>query len=295
MKEIPIGSDIFYNIEEDGETFSVYKKDSIIPKRLIKFYSLNNYNIDAVINNQLYASHPLELNDPFDNGRCLLAKVGIQDTPYMSFYSTYGILSLTHPDNWNNILMWGHYCNNEGFSIQFDYSKFDYKYGPFPMNYQNKLTPKKYFDDNNLDVKYNFLYLLTSKNEKWEYENEYRFLLKKDSPMKSPKIPLREVKNDFESRLFPYSKESILEIHLGYYFIFNCDVIDENVDCLSIRTNDCKRIMLINKIIDDGIKSFVLYPDPSKAFDLVKREVDIEKVEITTFKFTFKEAFKVKA
>jgi hypothetical protein len=36
------------------------------PTELYKFYRVNSYSIDAVTKGYFYASHPFELNDPFD-------------------------------------------------------------------------------------------------------------------------------------------------------------------------------------------------------------------------------------
>ena len=37
------------------------------PSAFVKYYSIKKYNVDAVIANKLYFSHPLNLNDPFDS------------------------------------------------------------------------------------------------------------------------------------------------------------------------------------------------------------------------------------
>lgn len=44
-----------------------------LPKSFIKYYSLNNHNVDAFTNEYLFFSHPLTLNDPFDSCRQLLS------------------------------------------------------------------------------------------------------------------------------------------------------------------------------------------------------------------------------
>lgn len=55
-------------------------------------------------------------------------------------YRKIGIVSLTSDDD--NLLMWSYYTNHKGFCIEFDYSKFDFKFhGPFPINYIKSLSP----------------------------------------------------------------------------------------------------------------------------------------------------------
>ena len=40
--------------------------DKSIPRELIKFYSINEHSVDALLNKYLWAAHPLTFNDPFD-------------------------------------------------------------------------------------------------------------------------------------------------------------------------------------------------------------------------------------
>ena len=48
------------------------KKLPDIPKELFKYKALDKNGIDSLTNNFIYASHPWELNDPFDCNRDLI-------------------------------------------------------------------------------------------------------------------------------------------------------------------------------------------------------------------------------
>lgn len=42
------------------------------PKSLFKYYSMSDYNVEAITQNYLFASHPFDLNDILDSKRELL-------------------------------------------------------------------------------------------------------------------------------------------------------------------------------------------------------------------------------
>jgi hypothetical protein len=122
------------------------------PEYLFKYYSFAGYNIDAIINSQLYASHPYELNDILDSSRFLFFssqtlefnlyqnlfrsifesnsdlqeyyKQDIQNgcSEYISsiynlLSDRYGVISVSGKEN--NPLMWPHYTQEKGFQIRF--------------------------------------------------------------------------------------------------------------------------------------------------------------------------------
>lgn len=48
------------------------KHDKESPKYVFKFYSVNRYSVDALLNSYLYASHPFDHNDILDSSNLLL-------------------------------------------------------------------------------------------------------------------------------------------------------------------------------------------------------------------------------
>jgi len=118
-----------------------------IPDKLVKYYGLKNHNIDALTNNYLYASHPYDLNDPFDCFSNLISFINIpldmcvrfmslfemsakrvkelyntqrqklyntiESLFYDYTYSKIGIISMT--SNSTDMQMWTYYSEHNGF------------------------------------------------------------------------------------------------------------------------------------------------------------------------------------
>ncbi|MBR5958932.1 MAG: DUF2971 domain-containing protein [Salinivirgaceae bacterium] len=172
-----------------------------VPRTFFKYYALNKNSVDALTNMYVYASHPNQLNDPFDcdenlariddedNARALWgelydkAKCLFNDESSFYEYSTkgfstvafskWGVLSLT--DSCENTIMWPRYANNNGFCLEWDIKQFPFKWnGPFPIHYVKK---KKIASS----LKYNVPTLaLIQSNVKlvcWKYENEWRLMI----------------------------------------------------------------------------------------------------------------------
>jgi hypothetical protein len=124
-----------------------------VPEFLFKYYSLSEYNVEAMINSNLYASHPFELNDILDSSRFLFhASQPIQFEAYKKLYlkvfhtpekltrfydndikndcsdyishlyslisTTYGVISVS--ENESDEFMWPHYTQEKGFQVKFN-------------------------------------------------------------------------------------------------------------------------------------------------------------------------------
>jgi len=130
------------------------KGESCEPSKLYKYYSYNNFSIDALRKQYLYASHPYQFNDSMDSTWLLLNFKNITKETYIRlleyclntktkgevdelfFYDkrqsfeyirllfyitisrTRGFVSLS--SNFTNNLMWGHYSKETGFVIELD-------------------------------------------------------------------------------------------------------------------------------------------------------------------------------
>lgn len=126
------------------------------PNTFFKYYSVDDYKIDAILNNYLYASHPYSFNDSIDSSELLIdfreitlevyKKIyrliyseenhektdfnkkfkedklssfdEIRRKFYLYFSRQLGLISLT--TNPLNILMWSHYSTESGFIIEID-------------------------------------------------------------------------------------------------------------------------------------------------------------------------------
>ena len=230
-----------------------------IPKSFFKYYALNRYSFDSIINQYIYAPHPSQLNDLFD---CSMELFPIEDFSFLTeilsdfdfknkseiekklkqeycitkkfaetyfwerLYRTWGVLSLT--DTNDNVLMWSYYNQHRGLCIEFDIKKFSFDYhGPFPINYQLELRPMKFKREN---IALQILLQCNLKNKRWKHENEWRIMVEKPQGtfMNSPNdIPqLRKLSG--HDRKFPYPIEAIKSISLGNRFFENNEIKEQN-------------------------------------------------------------------
>ena len=172
------------------------------PESFYKYYPLNDNTVDALTNKYIYASHPYQLNDPFDcNG--LLFKFTyeairkmfgdeyikkfealpvdtiqkekiVQDYFLHNEFDKIGIFSLS--ENNHDLYFWSHYANNEGICIEYNINLFPFRYfGPFPMHYidAGSLAPISINSDN---IPFATLINTNIKTDLWKNEHEWRML-----------------------------------------------------------------------------------------------------------------------
>jgi len=224
-----------------------------IPECLYKLFSLSERSVNSLINHTLYAAHPFQFNDIFDCNENLVdfdddnviksflsailpiseieeqiekdrqgTERFVKDHFSGVLYRKWGIISLTSDPN--NILMWSYYNNHQGFCVEYDYSKFPFKhYGPFPINYQEKIDPISVKEAGML---LSVIYQTNIKSKSWEHESEWRIIVDAERDvMKSPKYRRVQALGGRE-RLFNYPIEAINNIALGNRF-FEPDEIKE--------------------------------------------------------------------
>ncbi|CAA7194676.1 DUF2971 domain-containing protein [Chryseobacterium potabilaquae] len=138
-----------YSLPESNIKISHNKQ---IPEYLFKFYSINEFSVDALIKSYIYASHPFELNDIMDSSPFLLyTSKPLSLDVYEKFFSHFrskeeiikiwendsnkenkcrdylthiysvtsnliGVISLTAKEN--NLLMWPHYAQEKGIQLK---------------------------------------------------------------------------------------------------------------------------------------------------------------------------------
>lgn len=191
-----------YGFDEETGTFEVvpdkkYEK----PATFFKYYALSDNSVEALTNLYVYASHPAQLNDPFDcdsdlakiedesNAKAVweslyetVRQTYTKDSEFFQYttaafssvmFSKWGVLSLT--DQSDSMVMWSLYAQNNGFCLEWDVSQFPFSQsGPFPIHYVQKI-------DCASSLKYNAATLaLIQSNIKldcWNYENEWRLMI----------------------------------------------------------------------------------------------------------------------
>lgn len=298
--------------EELKDSISIIPaKEKSIPEHLYKFYSLNPYNLDALKNNYLYASHPAELNDKFDCFKGMIdynsasdelikfylqifhseeeikenfdeLKELFQDAFPVSLFSGIGVISLT--TKISNPLMWAHYASaNHGFTVKFNHKYFHEKVlGPFPINYQKNWEP---ISLKNLMIA--FLYITNIKAKAWKYEDEWRFI----GSGKNMSIPgYKEDKEFIDNRKFPYQKDAIEEIILGNMFT---DRMEKYFDhkygtvVLALTPNVAyidQKAQVLEFIADNSIKASNIYLDrENQTFALKQIGITLKKIDKYTY------------
>jgi hypothetical protein len=174
-------------------------------KNLFKYYSLSEFNIDALENNYVYLSNPKDFNDPFDCSRNLIIEnqKELSDWQYVESLNNNSKVGITcFSKNGMEPLMWSHYTNS--------YRGFCIKLKPEFINPVNKelIKLKQVIYSNNPNTistqsKISKYYQLIVKLENWRYEEEWRLLYKNPT----------SVLNKFQ-----YNDNSIEEISIGYQF-----------------------------------------------------------------------------
>lgn len=319
MKEI---NDWEYEVKTDNLTNKLIldirpKQEIPIPTKLVKYYDLNDNNVDALKNSYLYTSHPYELNDPFD---CYIKFISFEKIPleicvrfmklfgmneekvnelyntnqkklfntiqklYFDYtYSKIGIISMTLDST--DMQMWAYYCGHRGFQIVFKTEEIKkIAHGPFPINYTKEFTRIEFSDNAFIST----LYQTNIKSSSWVRENEWRFLYESFDPMRLPNKP--ELWEKQKERKLRYKKADIDEIVLGFlFFDHNCSTNYEN----GISTFDFSKLNKKNNLIDvleflvnnQDINVSLIYLKDNSKLELTKKRVLIEKINDNVFNY----------
>lgn len=272
----------------DGTGFDIIpNEETDKPEILYKQYGLNQYSIDSLINQYIYATHPSQLNDIFDCNEELLdfddietikfllgdslseieidklikedfesLKIFVQRNFREKIYRKWGVFSMT--GNPNNVLMWSYYSNHTGFCIEFDISKFPFQfYGPFPINYQPKIES---LSIKQVGVQIGVLAQSNLKDEIWKHENEWRLMIAAPDGMDmfSPNFEIFK-RLGGHNRKFNYPLEAIKSIALGNRF-FDPDEIHEinNMTLeINLKSNFEQKSIMLDYLATNNIKTHI--------------------------------------
>ncbi|MCR4917275.1 MAG: DUF2971 domain-containing protein [Prevotella sp.] len=290
-----------YQYDIDG--YHIVPKDEVQrPSSFYKYYALTEYNVEALTNMYLYATHPNQLNDPLDCAEELIkyddnnvirsfwdslypsllplcngneeAIYELSRKAYHTFlYMKLGIFSLSI--NCLDIPMWSAYTNHEGFCIELDFSDLPYKtIGPYPVNYLDNLE--------SISLKEESIQLATIiqtniKNSCWKHEEEWRLLLECPAvffmePFGYFAAELKKEFPDYHNRKFKYPMRCLKSVCLGKSF-FNgiCSVI----------TDAEKEYVATNKLKNDVLSFLALSRISTFVLDTNELEVMRVPIEIT--------------
>lgn len=237
-----------YYYDEQKGWYIDYGEEISIPATLFKYYALSDNSVDALTNLYVYATHPNQLNDPFDCDADLIQMDRLEDVKKLldnlyevylnmygnnvnalmsassqlfrvAFYRKCGILSLCQ--SCRSEQMWALYANNNGFCVEFDHTSFPFKHsGPFWMDYRETLDTKS----TSLlgGVPQAALYQTNVKTSEWAYEQEWRVLISNPEglDMKSYGKSIYNFNfGDEHDRKFRYPLCAIKNIYLGINFL----------------------------------------------------------------------------
>lgn len=201
-------------IEEYKKLFFAGKKDEAyelkynnFPKKLYKYEVINREKINMLINSELWFSNPDDFNDPFDScGICFdegEIKKYLKDTDVSKLINSFkkDVKICCFSEEINSMPMWTHYAgNHEGMCAEYDFSKVSYtnrfsKY-LFPIVYQTERYDitnilKDLINDKTEDAAYMLFFMMQIKHISWDYEKEWRIILKDKQIRKNVKFPIK--------------------------------------------------------------------------------------------------------
>ena len=244
-----------YQVDNDNQYSIIPDVEIEKPKTFFKYYALNKNSVSALTEMYLYASHPNQLNDPFDCNRDLILIDTEEDAKtlwgklyqplkdeyegdlnqilresnkgfWLLLYKKIGIISLT--ESTLNPTMWSHYADNhKGFCIELDTDLVGFKHnGPFPMHYTNDIKPIGLSD---FGGPLSVLIQTNVKNLEWQYEREWRMLgfspNGEDFKYYGEKEDIYNVATECE-RKCSYSTNALKGVYLGEKFFCNQETID---------------------------------------------------------------------
>ncbi len=184
--------------------------DILPPKLLYKYYSLNNNSLTSLSNITLHFSHMYNMNDVMD-GNFLIWEIDNFIEKYIPSISTKNFKDkisflLALSDDFlkyigtfclceinNNDLLWSHYTSETGYCLELDIESIiqqieekGLEYYFFPINYGeiktiDLLEYSVEMDTGqsiNVDINLPILYCLSNKEKFWEYEKEWRLVIR---------------------------------------------------------------------------------------------------------------------
>jgi len=278
-----------FNESDRVTPFAVIPKDEYqIPETLSKFYALNEFSINALLNGYVYATHPSEFNDLYDCHEQLIiydddhfisqffqpvqSKVELEQLfrekkPELLrdmqklfrdiMYRKIGIFSMTSDPK--NILMWSYYTKHEGFLIEFDYKAFPFKfYGAFPINYQEEVQPIRISECvGNVGIP--ILYQTNIKHKGWEHESEWRILIDAGKEVLLSPDPRQFANMEGKERKFPYPVQLVRSISLGNRFLNPNEMTatDQYILDIDLKDNIEKKSLLLDFISHNQITTHI--------------------------------------
>lgn len=165
------------------------------PKYLYQYKAINDRNLENLLNQQIWLSLPLYLNDPFEQ------EYGIYRE---------GALISCFTENYNSLLMWSHYSNShQGYCVKYNFDDISnyFKSNLFPVLYSSERFKPSIKESGNANAVIN---TFIHKASEWKYEKEWRVI--KLTPINKQKLTEVNI-NQGERAETPKPIEMILGCH----------------------------------------------------------------------------------
>ena len=264
-------------LENDG-IFSIKLDPEVnFPDTLYKYYYLNKNSIDVIKNNTLHFSHSFNMNDLMD-GSFLIWDIDEMVADYMKknnalpeekikylriiiqkFSNEYlkYLGTFCACENYTNDLLWSHYTNERGFCIQLDTKKIkeslkNFTSYFFPINYgelrqinlMNYCLKREENGQTFYDANIPIFYSLTNKEEFWEYEKEWRIVVRNKDfrEFTNPQIMINEETKNIERenlklRNISFSPDIFKRIILSTLFFNNTRFASSEFSNMRVKYN----------------------------------------------------------
>lgn len=252
--------------------FKIDKNNKIVnevirkrPYLLYKYYSFSDYNVKSLKDKTIHFSHFHKLNDPMD-GNFILWDMESFDISFdqrieiiNKFLKCRGVFSMT--ETYTNELMWSHYCSNNGFCVGYDITGIEEFLNNnetelliYPVSY-GKIKTLKFKNHincirNTIDARLPMYYTFAVKNKCWDYENEWRMVIKDENfaHFSNPLAFTNDTEHGIENSSISKRNKTLVKcdffktIYLGTYFFnhnrFNNLIHEEaNISKYSFRDN----------------------------------------------------------
>ena len=215
------------------------------------FRAFNEYMLSDIINNEITVSHPSVMNDPFDSLSILwINKKKHSDKKHLpiikktfNYFRVRSFIAntITMKEDKSiiqNILMWSHYANgHSGVCIKYRLSE-KFINRKKDNDYKHCFLKKVIYTDKDVNIDNNSIdsdLAFTTKNKRWEYENEVRLISYNPEKEGNFDAISLDTENKIEAVYFGYSceerhKKIIINVLQGndvkFFDIENCS---ENV------------------------------------------------------------------
>jgi len=194
-------------------------EEKIGPKKVYKFRPINEHTSKIFCDKKLFFGYAEDFNDPFEFSMVLNLKN--YKTSYSKLYSKklnvrFTVFCVVGKESINNTLLWSHYADShKGICIEFT-PNYESSKSPFKnlekVIYYDKIPKLRYESEG--DLREFVIKVINAKAKCWEYENEWRSIIRKDFGEKVI-ISLENNLDIDKGRLHKFDSSTITKIILG--------------------------------------------------------------------------------